>query len=160
MSNSKIYMQLSGIEGDVTCEKHKGWIQLDALSFGTGRSVSQEAGSGKRNIGTASVSGISCSKIMDKSTPRLFTESVSSTALKCVIHFIHGNNAKEFMEYKLENAIISNYRVSFNAQMKSPSESFEISFTKIESIHTQFDEDGKPTSPTSAGYDIGTAKKV
>jgi type VI secretion system secreted protein Hcp len=66
-----IYMQFEGIDGGVTAEGHDGWIEMDSLQWGVGRGISMAVGAtGKREASTPSVSEISMTKRMDKTTAR------------------------------------------------------------------------------------------
>ncbi len=39
-----IYMKFGDVKGEVTEDKHKGWIELNSFQFGVGRAVSSGAG--------------------------------------------------------------------------------------------------------------------
>ncbi len=71
-----VYMQIQGIDGDVTSKGHQKWIQLDSVEFNVKRTLSQEPGRMVDREGTRpAVSEISVQKTMDKTSPIIFTEA-------------------------------------------------------------------------------------
>ena len=75
-----IYMKYGGIQGDVTESQHANWIELNSLQFGVGRGVSSATGSTEdREASAPSVSEITITKDLDKSSIKLLTEAYQGT---------------------------------------------------------------------------------
>jgi type VI secretion system secreted protein Hcp len=63
-----------------------------------------------------------------------------------------------YMEYILEDCMISGYSVSSGGDR--PSESLSLSFAKMTMSYTPYDNTGKGQTPVKAGYDLAKGKKV
>ena len=154
-----IYLKYEGIDGEATHDTHKKWIDVQSLSFGTGRGISTPAGStANREASEPNISEVVISKLLDGSSPKLFTESVTGTAGKKVeIHLVStGNPGNTYVEYVLTNALISGYSVSSGGDR--PSESLSINFTKIEFKFIPYDSNNKAGTPVTVSYDLSTTK--
>lgn len=96
-----IYMKFQGIDGDVTAEGHKKWIDLGSLQWGVGRgSVRRPAQAAERESSAPSISEVTVTKMMDKTTPLLFTEALIGDGKKVEIHLVKTSKDKleTFME--------------------------------------------------------------
>ncbi len=157
-----IYLKVEGIEGKVTAEGHQGWIEVDSLQWGVGRAISSAIGSSRdREASKPSISEVNTTKLMDESSPLLFTEACVGKGKKVEIHLCTTGTDKieTFMEYTLEDCMISGYSVSGTGDGR-PTESLSFSFTKIEMKFIPYDDAGKPGSPIPAGYDLMLGKKI
>jgi type VI secretion system secreted protein Hcp len=156
-----IYMQVDKIKGNVTAEGHADWIDVHSFQFGVGRAIASVVGKGKdREASAPSISEISITKDMDSSSPFLFQEATVGQAKKVTFHFVKTGASKIeiYLEYILENCMVSGYSVSSGGDR--PSESLSLSFTKITSNYMVYDDAGKQTSKFPAGYDLELGKKV
>jgi type VI secretion system secreted protein Hcp len=156
-----IYVEIDKIKGNVTAEGHKDWIEATSFQFGVGRAIASVVGKGKdREASAPSISEITLTKEMDSSSPFLFQEATVGLAKKVTIHFAKTGASKieTYLEYVLENCMISGYSVSSGGDR--PTESLSLNFTKITSNYMVFDESGKQTSKFPAGYDLELGKKV
>ncbi len=156
-----VYMEIEGIKGNVTADGHKEWIGLSSFSYGISRPVSTPAGSTKnREVGAPNISEIQVTKEMDQASPYLFTESCIGKGKKVKVHFCRTSQDKleTYLEYELENAVVSSYSVSSGGER--PTESFALNFTKIVTKYIPWKEDHAKDSPHPAGYDLTLAKKV
>lgn len=156
-----IYIKYEGIDGDATHDKHKKWIDVDSLQWGTGRAIMTQTGrTSGREASEPSVSEVTFTKSLDAASAHLFTEATTGAAGKKVeIHLVStGSPGDIYLTYELTNALVSGYSVSSGGDR--PSESVSVNFTKIEMKYTPFDEKHKAGSPIPAGYDMTTTKKV
>jgi type VI secretion system secreted protein Hcp len=154
-------MKIEGIDGDVTHQEHKNWLDISSLQWGVGRGISTPVGSAKnREASEPSISEVVVTKLMDASSVKLFTEACTGQKGKKVqIHLVStGNPGKTYMEYTLENALVSGYSVSTNGDR--PSESISFNFTKIETKYTPLGEGNDTGSPVTASYDLATTKSA
>lgn len=154
-----IYLKYEGIEGEATHDKHKNWIEVGSLQFGIGRGISTPAGAtANREASEPSVSEVTVTKMLDGSSPKLFTESATGAAGKKVeIHLVStGSPGNTYVEYTLTNALISAYSLSSGGDR--PSESISINFTKIEFKFIPYDGANKAGTPVTVNYDLTTTK--
>lgn len=65
------------------------------------------------------------------------------------------------MEYKLKNAIISEYSVSGHSKdIDRPQEQITISFIELEMKYIPFNDDGDPRGNIVVGFDTSENKKL
>ncbi len=155
-----LYMQIDDITGNVTESGHEEWIQIDSLQWGVGRAISSEIGrAADRESSQPSISEITVTKLMDESSPDLFTEACTGDGKTVTIDFCKtGQSVETYMQYELENCMISGYSVSSGGDR--PMETISLSFTKITMTYTPTEETGELGSPIPAGYDMQTASTI
>lgn len=158
-----IYLELDGINGNVTAEGYADHIDIQSMTFGVGRGISMEPGNlANREATRPSISEITITKLMDNSTTSLFKEAVTgSSGKKAVLKFVRtgADKVNEFMNYELENCLVSGYNVSSSGD-SAPIETVTLSFSKILINHTDNDATNKSGSPARVGYDLETAKPL
>ena len=71
-----IYMKFGDVNGDVTTEGYKNWIELNSFQFGVSRAVSSGAGGATRESSAPSISEIVVTKLFDSSSAKLYQELV------------------------------------------------------------------------------------
>jgi len=158
-----IYLLYEGIKGNVTAEGYKDHIDVQSMTFGVGRGISMDPGNlANREATRPSISEITITKLMDNSTTSLFKESVTGSAgKKVMLKFVRtgADKVNEFMNYELEDCLVSGYNVSGNGDSQ-PIETVTLSFSKILINHTDNDNTNKSGSPARVGYDLATAKPM
>ncbi|MDH5545249.1 MAG: type VI secretion system tube protein Hcp [Gammaproteobacteria bacterium] len=156
-----IYLQYEGIEGTVSSKGHEGWIQLDSMQFGCGRAISTSiGGTADREATKPSISEISVTKLLDKSSPLLFNEATVGKAKKATIHLCKTGTSEieTYMSYELDDCMISGYSMSTGGDR--PNESLSLNFAKIVTKYTPFNEKGDAGSPIPAGYNLIEGTKI
>jgi len=152
-----VFVQIPGITGGATEKNHTGWIQVDSMQFGVGRSLNKPLGHAtSREAGQPTVSEIHVTKQMDNASIELFGWSVASFSTKKIQIDVTstGRTDKPFASYKLENAVISGYSVSGSGNSQ-PTESISFNFTKIEETYLTIGADNTTiVSTTVKGYDL------
>jgi type VI secretion system secreted protein Hcp len=155
-----IYMQYDGIKGDVTTDGFKEWIDLSSMQFGVGRAITMTTGkAANRAHGAPSFSEITVSREFDMSSTGLLQSAVSGTdgkKVKIVIVESNGKDLKKYVEYELEDVMVSSYSVSSGGGV--PAESISLSYTKITMSYTASDKSGKQGQVPRVTYDLATAK--
>ena len=167
------YMKIDGITGDVTAKGHENWIALQSMNFNVKRTLSATPGRLADREGTRpSISEITITKRMDKTSPHLFIESCTGKSKNVQIDICQSNNNEltPYASFTLRNAIISGYDVNTdtknieNGKTSSehhyPGETITLSFDQIEMKYTPFDEQNNPQSPIPAGYDLKQATEM
>ena len=160
-----IYMKIDGIDGHVTAKGHEKWIEIDTVNFTVNRSINTKPGNvADRETTKPALSEIMVAKLMDKSSPHIFSETcVGKAKSKVEIHFCQtGENVSPYMEYTLYNVLVSNYGVQATHKNDKtiPAETLNLNFDKIEMKYTPYDEKHGAQSPIPAGYDLNTAQKI
>lgn len=156
-----IYMEIDGIKGNVTADGHADWIECSSMQWGVGRGISSTTGNvADREADAPNISEVSVTKMMDKASPLIFSEACIGSGKTVKVHMCTTQKQKleTYMEYTLEDTMISGYSVSSGGDR--PSESITLSFTKLEMKYIPYKDDGSKGSPIPAGYDMGTGKKV
>ena len=154
-------MKIDGIDGKVTAKGHEKWIDVSSLQWGVGRAISSAVGtSADREASKPSISEVSVTKLMDESSPHIFTEACVGKGKKVIIDLctVGTDQINTYMTYELEECMISGYSVSTGGDR--PSESISLSFTKMTMKFTPYDKNGKPLSPLPAGYDMAAGTKI
>lgn len=152
-------MKYGDIKGDVTHDKHKGWLQIDSVQFGVARSISTMNGrTANRESSQAALSEVTVSKAMDGSGPKLFLEAcVGWMARDVMLNFVRtGDVGETYLTLWLTNALVSSY--AFTSDGDRPAETILINFTKIEMKHTTMKSDTNPGSVIAVSYDLMTGK--
>ncbi|QCN99569.1 type VI secretion system tube protein Hcp (plasmid) [Azospirillum argentinense] len=155
-----IYVKYEGIEGDVTHEAHKKWVDVNSMQFGVGRTISTPTGrASNREASSPAISEITLTRDLDKSSTKWFQESVSGSKGKAVqIDLVAtGNPGETYMTYKLENVLVSGYSIAANGSGR-PTETISLNFTKIEIAYTARDTDNTGAAANRGSYDLATAK--
>ena len=108
-----IYLKVDGLEGSVTAEGHEGWTECHSLQLNVSRVITTSTGSSQERESSApSVSEVTVTKVMDKSTPALFTEACVGRSKLVKIDLVQtGEQLVTYMSYELENSLISGYAV-------------------------------------------------
>ena len=154
-----IYMKFEGINGGVTQDEHKQWIEINSFQFGVGRGISTPVGNAvDRESSAPSVSEVVVTKEMDVASTELFKQSIAGVEGKKVeiVFFSTGNPGSTFAQYTLEDTLISGYSVSGGSER--PSESISLNFTKVMYEMTPHGEKNDADSPFRVSYDLATAK--
>ncbi len=156
-----MYLQIEGIQGNVTAKGHEDWIDISSVQWGVGRAISSSVGtSADREASKPSISEVSVTKLMEESSPLIFTEACVGKSKKVSIHLCTTGTESidTYMEYDLEDCMISGYSISSGGDR--PSESISFSFTKLMMKYIPYDKAGKALSPIPAGYDMAAGTKV
>ncbi len=157
-----VYMLIDGIEGDATQENHVGWLNVTSISWGAGRGIMTPSGAARnREASEPSLSEITFTKDMDKASAKLFQEACTgSKGKKVTIDLVRtsAGGPLTYMQYKLEDALVSGYSVSSGGD--TPTESISLNYTKIEMAYTPMDETGEPMNALRASYDLALTSKT
>ncbi|PNQ99889.1 Hcp1 family type VI secretion system effector (plasmid) [Azospirillum argentinense] len=155
-----IYVKIDGIEGDATHESHKKWVDIGSMQFGVGRAISTPSGrAANREASEPSVSEITLTRELDKSSPLFFKEAVvGKQGKKVQIDLVTtGDPGETYMTYELENTLVSGYSVSANGQGR-PSETISLNFSKITMSYTAHDAKNAASGAFRSSYDLATTK--
>jgi len=132
------------IKGSSKVKGHEDWILVDAIQFGSGRSISSSGSGVDRDVSNPNFSEVSITKSSDIATAELWYQSVCGKSLGVAeFHFIQTAGADQapqvYLTLKLHDAIVSAYSMSSSGER--PSESVSINFTKCEYKYDSFSGD-------------------
>ncbi len=156
-----IYMKWDGIDGAVTTKEYEKWIELNSFQFGVGRAIGTAArGAATREASEPSISEITVSKRLDKSSTKLFMDAVAGD-LSATVKFKFTTTTKDkvdtYLAFELSNCGVSGHSISSGGD--APMETLSLNFTKI--MFTYTERDPKIAgSPDTVGYDLLTMGKV
>ena len=154
-------MKWDGIDGAVTTKEHEKWIELNSFQFGVGRAIGTAArGAATREASEPSISEITISKRLDKSSTKLFMDAVAGD-LSSTVKFKFTTTTKDkvdtYLAFELTNCGVSGHSISSGGD--APVETLSLNFTKI--MFTYTERDPKIAgSPDTVGYDLLTMGKV
>ncbi len=127
-----IYMQIEGIEGDVTAENFRGWFEVYSFSWGvTNHSVGGGSGGG---AGRATFSDLSVMKPAGKGSPSLFVNCASGRHFQRAevdVVLVTEGAPPVYEKFLLTDCLITSYQISGSGGER-PTESLSLNFTKIE----------------------------
>lgn len=140
------FLKIEGIDGECTDEAHKKWIEILSYSHGLSQPVSAASSSGGRTGGRVSMSDFAVMKVMDSSSPNLALACCDGRHLtKVTVELCEATGSKhKYMEYIMENVIISSLQPSGSSGGDKPLESMTFNFGKISWTYYPAGNDGKP----------------
>jgi len=158
-----IYLEYDGgaVKGDVTEEKHAGWIELNSFQWGVGRGISSPTGgAADRESSAPSVSEIVVTKATDMATIKLVNEALQGEGKDVKIDFCKTDkgNLEAYLQYTLTNTMISGYSLSSGGDR--PQESLSLNFTKVECKNIGMKAANDTGDPETITYDLALAKVV
>ncbi len=159
------YLNIDGIKGESTEDKHKDWIEVLSYNHGVTQPTSAtRSSSGGGSTGASEHGDIVVTKFVDMSSPKLL-EAVSTGKhfKKASIEFMRqgGGEKVKYLTVNLEELIISSVQTDGDAKgsQELPVESVSMNYGKIEWVYTQQKRpDGSGGGNTTAKYDLTKAK--
>lgn len=159
------FIQLEGIKGESTDDKHPDWVEISSYSFGASQDRSGSASSaGNLSSARVNVQDFIFNHNLDLASPKLFEYCCTGQVIPKVtvnLNRSSGDKAK-YLEYKMSDVLVSSISRGGSSQSGGdvPAESVSLSFGKLEMTYTKIGMDGKPAGNTSAGWDLKINKKV
>ena len=141
------YIKFDGVTGECKDKDHKGWSDL--ASFG--QALHQPGGGATgatRRRGDVIMEDITCSKELDKASPKI-AESVASgkvypkVEIDLTASYTDAGRVT-YYKYELKNVLVTSYNVSGSGQAEDvPMEDFALNFEEIKVTYTENDAKGK-----------------
>ncbi|RMF88171.1 MAG: type VI secretion system tube protein Hcp [Nitrospinota bacterium] len=157
------FLKIDGIVGESTDDQHGGEIELLSYSHGMSQPSSIASGTGGRTAERVSMSDFSVMKVVDKASPHIAQACCDGRHIpKVTIVLCEASGEKHtFMEYLLEDVIISSVQSSGSQGGDKPLESVTFNFGKISWTYTPIGHDGKPGSKVGPiGWNLETNTKI
>lgn len=156
-----IYLKYGAIEGSSQTTGVEKWIECDSFQFGVGRGVGSARGGATRETSEASVSEVTLTKSIDKSSGPLLEQALWGAGEKAELKFSRqkkgGEGVDFYLTYDLTEAIISGYSISSGGDR--PSESLSFNFNAFSTGIDLGDDANAAAGPFTTGYDLAIAKK-
>jgi type VI secretion system secreted protein Hcp len=149
------FLQIDGIEGESTDDKHSGWIEVATYTHGVTQKASATTSSaGGAGSERSDFGDFVFTKLLDKSSPKILIACAAGTHIdKVVVEICRAGSEKvRYMAYELTNCIISGYSAAGGGDI--PAERFSINFGKVMATYTQQKRDGGgPAGNIAGGWD-------
>jgi len=155
-----MYLKYGEIKGCSTEKSHKGWIDIESISFGVSRAITAAPGTSQNREGsTPRFSELTITRRLDDASPGFFIESTTGTGKPAVIEFTKSGDGQDiYLKYELEDCLVSGYSISAHGDI--PVESIQISFTKFMMSFTPHDDKNKAQAQIRAGFDMAQGIKL
>ena len=155
------FIKFKDIDGESTDEKHEGWIEMLSFDHGLIQKVSLTASSsGGATAERVDFREFAFRKQLDIASPALAIACANGSHIdEVVIELCRaGTDKVKFMEYKLENCMISSVKVAGGSGKnigELPTENVFISYGKIAWSYAKQDRaGGKVAGNMATGWDL------
>ena len=157
-----VYLQIEGIKGESSDDKHKEWIECSSVHWGISQPKSATASTGGGHTAErAELQDILFSKMADISTPILLqTCAAGKTIPKAKFEFLRADGQGDrikYFEIELENVLIGTICPGINGG-DILSENVSLKFSKVKWKYTQQKIGGGAGGNTAGGWDLSTNK--
>ena len=159
-----VYLQIDGIKGESTDDKHKDWIECTSVTWGVKQPRSATASTGGGHTAErCEHEEVVIDKLADLASPILLqTCSAGKTIPKAKLEFMRADGQGDrikYFEIELENVLIGAIKpkVEEGAIIQ---EKVGLKFSKIKWKYTQQKVTGGAGGNTSGGWDLATNKVV
>lgn len=156
------FMKLGDIKGESTDQGHKDWILIESMSASVLRDIPAGARDNERVRGRTTASDVVVVRQLDKSSVKLQAACANGTFFKEVLIHLCAqvkNKAEPYIEYKLENVIVTSYSFSGNAEGGKPIEQLSMNYTKATWTFSQINKDtGAVEGKVPESFDLGAHK--
>jgi type VI secretion system secreted protein Hcp len=157
-----VYLQIDGIKGESTDDKHKDWIECTAVNWGVSQPRSATASTGGGHTAErCEHKEVVFSKLADLASPILLqTCSAGKTIPKAKLEFMRADGQGDrikYFEIELENVLIGSIMPTVE-EGSIIQERVGLKFSKIKWKYTQQKVTGGAGGNTSGGWDLATNK--
>jgi type VI secretion system secreted protein Hcp len=154
------FLEIEGIRGESSDEKHKEEIEL--LSFSWGQTNPAGAGGGGGGGGKVQVQDILFTMRVSKASPQLLLSCASGQQHKSAILTVRkaGKSQQEFLTIKLTDVLVSSYQTSGSVPSDDIFDQASLAFSTIQVDFRPQKEDGALDVPVTAGWDVKNNKPL
>ncbi len=159
-----VYLQIDGIKGESTDDKHKDWIECKSVNWSVEQPKSATASTGGGHTAErCEHKDIVLSKLADLASPILLqTCSAGKTIPKARFEFMRADGQGErikYFEIEIENVLIGAVTPSVQ-EGDILTEHVGLKFSKVKWKYTQQKVTGGAGGNTSGGWDLATNRIV
>ena len=157
------YIKFDGVDGEAQDKDHKNWSDL--ASFGQSLHQPGSGATGPtRRRGDVILDDLTCSKELDKSSPKI-AEAVCKGKVypKVEIHLTASTTdagRTTYYAYELKNVLVTSYNISGSGQSEDvPMEDFSLNFEEIKVTYTETDSKGKSKGNVEYSWKVEEGQK-
>jgi type VI secretion system secreted protein Hcp len=155
-----VYLQIDGIKGESTDDKHKDWIECSSVNWGIMQPKSATASTGGGHTAErAELADITFTKHADLSSPILMqTCATGRTIPRAKLEFMRADGNGQCIKYfeiELENVLIGHISPSIQPG-DILAEHVGLKFSKVKWKYTQQKIAGGSGGNTAGGWDLAT----
>lgn len=156
------YLQIEGIKGESTDDKHKDWIEVSHVLWGVHQPrAATVSTAGGHTSGRAELRNIALQKLADLASPVLLqTCAAGKTIPKAVFEFMRADGDGKPINYfkiELENVMISEVAPN-SGDGGTITEHVNLAYSKIKWSYTRQSIRGGAQGNTSGGWDCAANK--
>ena len=154
------YIKFDGVEGESQHATHKNWSDLEAFGQMIHRPGAGGTGAARRR-GSVVLEDLSCSKLLDKASPKL-AESICKgkvfpkVEIECTVSTTDSGQ-ETYYRYELKNVLVSSYSVNGTSQGQ-PMETFSLNFEEVKVTYTEMDSKGGKKGNVDYGWKVEEAE--
>jgi type VI secretion system secreted protein Hcp len=156
-----VYLQIDGVNGESNDDKHRGWIEVEAVDWGvTQPTAGTMSTAGGHTIGRAVFDAIRITKAVDLASPKLMELAAQGKTIpKAKLEFFRadGSGALKYYEVTLENVLVSSNKKSYGGA-GFLIDHFTLHYAKITEKYTQQKIGGGAGGNTGGGWDLAANK--
>jgi type VI secretion system secreted protein Hcp len=155
------FLQITGVEGESTDAKHKGWIDVDSWSWGETRPA-PPAGGGGGGAGKVQIQDLHFVSRVSKASPKLFLACANGQHFKeaKLVGRKAGKEQQEFLTWTFSDILVTGYQTGgAEGGEIVPSDQVSLNFAKLKVEYRAQKADGSLDAPVSAGWDAKNNKQ-
>ncbi len=156
------FLKLDGIEGESHDAKHKKEIDLESWSWGESQSGTHSSGGGG-GAGKVSMRDFQGTMKISKASPKLMLACATGEHIKTAVLTCRkaGKEQQEYLKITMTDLLVSSFQTGGNGHGGGvPTDQFSLNFATIEWEYKEQKPDGSLSSPTKAGYDVKSMRKL
>lgn len=159
---SDYLLEIDGIKGESSDQKHKDTIEISSFSWGMTQTGSFSSGGGG-GAGKVSFQDLHFTSKVNKASPLLAKRCATGQHIKKATLFVRkaGGNQGDYYIIKLTDVLVSSYKNAPDENFDSvPTDQFSLNYAKIEWTYRPTLSNGALGAPVTAGYDVKANKKI
>jgi len=144
-TGSRMYIQITGIDGEATDKDHKDWIEVLSFSMGMADPGGGAIGATRRR-GDVVMEDIVVVKELDKSSPKLMEKCAMGGVIPSLVLEVCGESDESpltYYKYELENVMVTSFYCSGSTDEGVPVETITLNYEEITVTYTETDSTGK-----------------
>ncbi len=157
---SDFLLEIDGIKGESSDDKHKDTIEIQSFSWGCSNPGSF-AGGGGGGGGKVSFQDLHFTTHVSKASPVLMLSCATGAHIKKATLFVRksGTDQLDFYVIKLEDLLVSSYQSGDATGGDLPTDQFALNFAKIKFEYKPQDATGKLGTAVEGSWDLKANKK-
>jgi len=159
---SDYLLEIDGIKGESSDQKHKDTIEISSFSWGASNPTRSSGSGGGGGAGKVVFQDLHFNAPVNRSSPLLFKRAVTGEHIKKATLFVRkaGGEQQDYMKITMSDILVSSYKSEPDENADSvPTDQVSLNFSKIEYSYSPQNPDGSLAAPVTATYDLKALKK-